>query len=535
MTRPSATSPRPRRGRRAEGRRPEHVDGMPRAGRAAVAAGIAAVLLALTGCVPSFLSAAQPVSTPTGEQVGAELEPFYTQVLEWERCGDGLGCATATAPLDWDDPARGEIDLALVRHVASGKKVGSLLVNPGGPGGSGYDFVADSLDYAVGAPLKERFDIVGFDPRGVGRSTAVTCYDAAQMDDYIFGVVPAERGSDEWVSAVGAAATDFADACSTNTGDLLGEVDTVSAARDLDLLRAILGDEQLNYLGFSYGTFLGATYADLYPDKVGRLVLDGALDPSATDTEVSQAQAVGFEQALRAYLQSCLSGTECPFDGSVDAAMSEIGRLLASVDASPLRGTDGRMVGGDTLFTAIITPLYSVDSWEYLSQMFESVMFGQADVALALADIYYGREADGTYSDNSTEAFRAINCLDYTYQSDVEVMREKAAEITEAAPTIGPYFGFGDIGCSNWPYQSDRERAPIHADGAAPILVVGTTGDPATPYEWAVSLADQLESGVLVTYDGEGHTAYNKSNACVNDAVERYLIDGTVPAADPMC
>ena len=528
MTRPSTTSPR-------RGGRPWPAERMPRAGRAGIAAVLAVALLALAGCVPSFLEPAPPQSTPTGEEVGGALEPFYSQVLEWERCGEGLTCATATAPLDWDEPERGEIELALVRHAASGERIGSLLVNPGGPGASGYDFIAESIDFAVGAPLKERFDIVGFDPRGVSRSTPVTCYDAAEMDEFLFGIVPAERGSDEWVAAVGAASAEFGAACSENTGDLLGEVDTESAARDLDLLRAILGDERLNYLGFSYGTFLGATYADLYPDKVGRLVLDGALDPSASETEVSKAQAVGFEQALRAYLESCLAGTECPFEGSVDAAMDEVGRLLASVNASPLRGTDGRMVGADTLITAIITPLYSVDSWEYLSQMFESVMFGQAEVALALADIYYGREPDGTYGDNSTEAFRAVNCLDYTYQADVGVMRERAAEIAEVAPVIGPYFGFGDISCINWPYQGEGEREEIHAAGAAPILVVGTTGDPATPYEWAVALAEQLESGVLVSYDGEGHTAYNKSNACVSDAVERYLIEGTVPAADPMC
>jgi pimeloyl-ACP methyl ester carboxylesterase len=312
-------------------------------------------------------------------------------------------------------------------------------------------------------------------------------------------------------------------------------VDTESAARDLDLLRAILGDEQLNYLGYSYGTFLGATYADLYPDRVGRLVLDGAIDPSASDAEVTEAQAVGFEQALRAYLEDCLTGTECPFDGTVDDGMAEVSRLLGSVDASPMRATDGRMVGADTLLTAIIYPLYSAESWPYLSQMFESVMFGEADVALAFADGYYGRNEDGTYRDNSTESFRAINCLDYTYQADVAVMHEKAAAIAEAAPTIGPYFGYGDLGCVNWPVRSDRDRAEIHAAGAAPILVVGTTGDPATPYEWAVALADQLDSGVLVSYEGEGHTAYNKSNACVSDAVEGFLIDGTVSDGDPMC
>jgi len=508
---------------------------MPRSRRLGIAGVALAALLALTGCVPSILSPAKPVSTPTGEDVAEDLRPFYSQVLEWDECGEDLVCATATAPLDWEHPDEGEIELALVRHVATGDRIGSLLVNPGGPGGSGYEFIADSLDYAVGPPLQERYDVVGFDPRGVGRSSAVACYDDAQMDDYLYGIVPAERGSDEWIDLVGSAAADFGEACAEKTGDLLGQVDTVNAARDLDLLRAILGDEQLNYLGYSYGTFLGATYAELFPDKVGRLVLDGAIDPSSSDTEVTQAQAVGFEQALRAYLEDCLTGSDCPFDGSVDASMDEVGRLLASVDASPLRGTDGRMVGADTLLTAIIYPLYSPESWPYLSQMFESVMFGEADLALSFADGYNGRNEDGTYRDNSTESFRAINCLDYAYQADVDVMREKAAAIAQAAPTIGPYFGFGDLSCIDWPYQSDRERAEIHAAGAAPILVVGTTGDPATPYEWAVALADQLDSGVLVSYDGEGHTAYNKSNSCVDDAVEAFLIDGAVPASDPMC
>ena len=508
---------------------------MPRGTSLGAGAGMLVAMLVLTGCVPSFLNPAKAQSTPTGEEVEESLRPFYTQVLEWEDCGEELTCATAKAPLDWENPEAGEIDLALARHVATGDRIGSLLVNPGGPGASGYDFIADSLDFAVGEPLKERFDVVGFDPRGVGRSSAVDCYDAAQMDEYLYGIVPAERGSDEWIEAVAAAHAEFGSACEQNTGELLAEVDTVSAARDLDLLRAILGDRRLNYLGSSYGTLLGATYADLYPEKVGRLVLDGAVDPSASDAEATQAQAVGFEQALRAYLENCLGTAECPFDGSVDASMEEIGRLLASVDQSPLRGTDGRMVGADTLLTAIIFPLYSAEFWPYLSEMLESVMFGDADFALLLADAYNRRDEDGTYSENIIEANRAVNCLDNEYQADVALMRDKAAAIAAAAPTIGPYFGFGDLACVNWPYQSDGAREEIDAPGAAPILVVGTTGDPATPYKDAVELADQLESGVLVSYDGEGHTAYNKSNACVNDAVERYLIDGTVPASDPLC
>nr|WP_155840709.1 alpha/beta hydrolase [Agromyces luteolus] len=489
----------------------------------------------LAGCtVPSFLGGGTERSEPTGETVAPELEPFYSQVLEWERCDDKL-CATATAPLDWSDPDAGEIELALVRRPASGEKIGSLLVNPGGPGVSGYDYIAESIDYAAGPRLQERFDVVGFDPRGVGRSSAVRCYDAAQMDEFLYGIVPGERGSDEWIAEVTEASRDFADTCADGTGDLLGNIDTVSAARDLDLLRAILGDERLNYLGYSYGTFLGATYAGLYPEKTGRLVLDGAIDPTTSIQEVNIAQSVGFEDALKAYLADCLAGDDCPFSGSIDDAADEVARLLASVQANPLRASDGRMLGADALVTGIVYPLYSPESWPYLNEMFESVMFGEADIALLFADLYNHREPDGTYTDNSTEAFRTVNCLDYTWDDDPAKMRADATELAEAAPIIGPYFAYGDIGCAQWPVASEAERSAITAEGAAPIMVIGTTGDPATPYQWAEALAEQLDSGFLVSYDGEGHTAYRKSNACIDDTVEDFLIDGAVPASDPQC
>lgn len=500
---------------------------------AALAAAVLATLV-LAGCVPSFLVPRPDTSTPTGESVSAELEPFYGQVVEWERC-DALQCATVEAPLDWSDPAAGSIELALVRSVASGERLGSLLVNPGGPGGSGFDFIADSLDYAVGQPLREHYDVVGFDPRGVNRSTGVACFDPAEMDEYLYSLPEHPRGTDEWIAEAEAGTAAFGAACLERTGELLGNVDTESAARDMDLLRAVLGDERLNYLGYSYGTFLGATYAELYPEKVGRLVLDGAIDPSASDFEVTKAQSVGFESALAAYLEDCLGTAECPFRGSVDGAMGEVRGLLDAADRSPVRGADGRMVGADVLLTAIIFPLYSQDSWPYLSQMFASFMQGDAELALQFADLYNGRNPDGSYEDNSTEAFRSINCLDYEYQSDVAVMRERAAELEAAAPIIGTFMSFGDVACASWPEQGDRPRTEIHAAGAPPILVIGTTNDPATPYAWAVALAEQLDEGVLVSYEGEGHTAYNKSNSCVNDAVEGFLVDGTVPAEDPRC
>ncbi|GAB3605322.1 alpha/beta hydrolase [Conyzicola nivalis] len=501
---------------------------------AAVAAGLA-VALTLAAC---SAPAVRTESTPVPTEVSAELEPFYTQVLTWTECEDGMQCATATAPLDWTDPARDSIDLALVRNPAeAAEPLGSVLVNPGGPGGSGYDFIADSLDYAVSPTLREKFDIVGFDPRGVNRSSAVLCHtDTAQLDAFIYDIVPGEFGSDAWITAAADANGAYAQQCVANTGDLLGFVDTVSAARDLDLLRAVLGDEKLNYLGFSYGTLLGATYAELYPQNTGRLVLDGALDPTSTSFDVSITQAKGFESALRAFLADCATAEDCPFTGTADDSMLKIRALLDRLDASPIRAADGRELGSNSMTSAIVLPLYREADWPYLRQLFDTVMKGDAALAFSLADSYNGRNpTDGSYLDNSLEARLAINCLDYASQGDVAVMREQAAELAAAAPVLGKQLSYGDVGCLQWPVKASTERPVIDAAGSADILVVGTTNDPATPYSWAQALADQLENGHLVTYEGEGHTAYNKSNACVDDTVDDFFVAGTVPASDPLC
>lgn len=516
---------------------------MPRTRRRALllvlAASTAAALLA--GCVQWFLPPAPSLtSQPTGEEVAPELAPFYEQVLQWSACGKGLQCATAAAPLDWKNPADGEIDLALVRHLATGQRVGSLLVNPGGPGGSGVDFVTDSLDFATSDRLQAAFDVVGFDPRGVGQSSAVSCYDdPAFMDTYLYGEPPTdepapEAGSDAWIAEQRRLSTEFADACLEHTGPLLQYVDTISAARDLDLLRAILGDEKLNYLGYSYGTALGATYASLYPEKTGRLVLDGAIDPATSDFEVTKTQAVGFESAFRAYLEDCVTRSDCPFD-SVDEGFADTGELLTDLNSDPLPGPDGRWLWGSTLFTAIILPLYSADNWPYLDDLFVEVRAGQTATAFLLADFYNGRDSDGTYLDNSTEAFISINCLDYAAIDDPATMRAEAAELAKAAPVFGPVMSYGGTLCGAWPFPATGERGPITAAGSADILVVGTTNDPATPYVWAEALASQLEKGHLVTFEGEGHTAYPTGDACVQKVVDDFLVDGVVPTSDPRC
>ncbi len=516
-------NPRPRRARRT----------------LAVLAGLAAAAIALSGCLYSMIPEARPASTssaePDTEGVSSELLPFYGQSLDWEACATGFDCTTVTAPLDWDNPGDGDIELSVIRSRATGgTAIGSLLTNPGGPGASGVALVRDSLTYAVGEPLIEQYDVIGFDPRGVGESTAVRCYDAGDMDGYLFDVPENERGSDAWNDELLERHRDFAEACEQNSDGILPFITTENAARDMDLLRAVLGDRELNYLGYSYGTFLGATYAKLYPERVGRLVLDGAIDPAVSDLEVNVTQGLGFESALRAYMADCLAGSECPFRGSVDDAMADLSALLQSVDRDPIPAADGRELGADSLMTAIVAALYSQESWSYLSLALDEALQGSAETAFLLADFYYSREA-GEYLDNQTEAFRTYNCMDYPSAAPTDAELDEAEALLAAgAPTVAPYW-WGPSPCADWPSPPTGVREPITADGAAPIVVVGSTNDPATPYEWSVSLAEQLASGVLVTRVGEGHTGYNKGNSCVDQAVEAYLLDGTVPQDGLRC
>ncbi len=513
------------------------------------------LVVSLTGVWRAF----QPPQTLT-PLTELQLEPpeevpaggdFGAQTPSWEDCGNDKVCADVRAPLDWGDAEAGTIRLRLVKQAATGgDPIGTLFVNPGGPGASGADYVRTNIDGAVGAALQRDYDIVGWDPRGVGASSAVSCFDDAGMDAFLFGIdedfAELERGSAEWIAAAAEESATFGAACQQNTGPLLGHVDTDSTVRDLDMLREIVGDDELHYLGYSYGTFIGARYAETYPERVGRMVLDGVLSPAATLAEVVREQTRGFESALRGYASWCLSGDECPLagDGSgssgegaseaaVNAAMAEIRTLLDKVDETPMLASDGRLLGSSTLLTAIITPLYSQSNWAYLNTLFASVAEGDADLAFALADSYYGR-VDGSYEDNSTVAFSAINCLDYPRDADPERMKREAAELEQLAPTIGKFQGYGDLSCAGWPYRGVNSRDAVTAAGSGPILVLGTTGDPATPYQWAVDLAEQLENGVLVTLEGEGHTAYGK-NVCVDRAVESYLLDGTPPKDGLLC
>ncbi|MGE9351806.1 alpha/beta hydrolase [Isoptericola variabilis] len=509
--------------------------------RGAVVAVVAAGAVLLAGCTAPAKeqSPVGSASGPAASQAPEGFEQYYGQALEWEDCEDGLQCATASAPLSWQDAEAGSIELSLVRNPADGKvPEGSLLVNPGGPGASGVDFVrsdAQGDGSVFGKRLQDAFDIVGFDPRGVQRSTPVTCFDDARKGESL--AKDFDRSTDAGLQAMADEYEAWNAACAENSGEVLGHVDTQSAARDMDMLRAVLGDDALHYLGFSYGTQLGATYAGLFPDRAGRLVLDGAIDTSLSSEEISHGQAVGFENALRAYVKDCQAGAGCPLSGSVDDGMRQIRQVLDHAYERPYpTSTSDRTVTQSLAFYGIAVTLYNQGSWPALTQgLDEAINQGTGDVLLYLSDQYFDRNADGSYSSNSEEAMRAVSCLDDRATTDVEQMRADAAAIEEDAPTMGSFFGYGGLTCAGAEYPQVEQEFDLNAKGAPPILVVGTTNDPATPYVWAEGLADTLDSGVLLTYEGEGHTAYQPSRTCVADAVESYLVDGDVPADGTTC
>jgi pimeloyl-ACP methyl ester carboxylesterase len=501
--------------------------------RLTITAAVASLTLTLAGC----FAPGQVTSTPTGEKVDAALAPYYSQILTWVECGDGAECTTVRVPRDWDNPLTiTDISLSLARHRATGTALGSLFVNPGGPGASGYDLVHDDVDYAASEKVLANYDVIGWDPRGVGRSTPVTCYDDAKLDEFIYGLPDAPRDSAAWNEQVVASATAFGKACLDKTGPVLQFVDTQSTVRDLDLMRALVGDEKLNYLGYSYGSDIGMFYIDRFPEKVGRVVLDGATDSTVTSFDVSLTQSVGFERALTAYLEACPGLGECPFSGDLPADLATVHGLYESLDASPIAAADGRLMDGGVLDVAMSMGLYSEESWPEVSVLFTEALAGETEQAFYLADYYYSRGDDGTYIDNSLEAFIAISCVDYPAETDLAVIAQQNADLVAAAPTTARPSAIGDPVCANWPFQyRGGDVTAVTGAGADPVLIVSTTGDPATPYEWGVALSEQLESAQLVTFNGEGHTAYNQGTECVDSAVDDYLIEGTVPSSDPDC
>ncbi len=473
-----------------------------------------------------------PPQAGSEEAPSADLEQFYGQELDWQPCGDDE-CGTLTVPLDYSEPDGRTIDLALLRVPARAERRGALVVNPGGPGSPGTDYAA-AADAVFGEPLLEHLDVVGFDPRGTGDSSPVDCLSDGELDAYL-ALDPSPDDVAERRALV-RTLRDFGRGCVADDAELAAHVSTIEAARDMDILRSALGRTDLDYLGASYGTELGATYAELFPENVGRFVLDGAVDVSATSREANLVQARGFETALRAYVENCVETVDSCFLGdSVEEGLGKIADFLEEVDAQPLTVGDGRELTVGTSFLGIITPLYVRDSWYILSAALQQAFDGNGGALLALADLYTSRNPNGGFSNNMTEANHAINCLDDPTAIAPRKVAGELPAFLEASPTFGDTFAWSLVGCTGQVAESTEKPIEIDGSDAPPIVVIGTTRDPATPYEWAEALADQLESGVLVSRDGDGHTGYHSGNECVDDAVESFLLEGTVPTDGLEC
>lgn len=482
---------------------------------------------------PSLSSKPLPSAAAT-DRPDPALERYYTQDVRWSGCRTNLQCAEIEVPLDYADPDGEAITLSLLKVPAENRKqrVGSLVVNPGGPGGSGTNYAANAQTY-FGPEVRRVFDIVGFDPRGVGESTPVDCLSDERLDE--FAASDPDPDSPAELDEMDQMLAEFGEGCLEKSGDLARHVSTAEAARDIDIIRGLLGDRQLSWFGASYGTLLGATYAELFPDRVGRMVLDGALDPTLSNKELSLAQARGFETALRSYVQACVDRGSCFLGSSVDAGTERIREFLDEVEQRPISGSGDRQLEVGNAVLGIWAPLYNEEYWPLLDGALQAAFRGEGRALLALSDAYTSRGPDG-YIDNSMEALYAINCLD---QDDEPISSAEAAaqvpEFEKASPTFGSVFAHGLSSCAGWPVEGAEDVGPLVAEGAEPILVIGTTRDPATPVEWAEALASQLDSGVLVTRDGDGHTGYLAGNSCVDEAVESYLVSGVVPSDNVTC
>ncbi|MER6994164.1 alpha/beta hydrolase [Streptomyces sp. NPDC000410] len=510
---------------------------------ALLAATTASALLVTTGCSDS------------GDK-GKDQDPgrdFTAQKPQWHPCpapSEAEGGGTAPSPLpggttwectfmdvprDYADPGGDTIELALIRAKArdQSRRIGSLIFNFGGPGGSGVSVLPSAAaDYEK---LRTRYDLVSFDPRGVGRSRPVECLDNKQLDAYYAQDATPDDAAEEKTYTDNLRT--YAAGCEDNSRDDLPYVGTTNAARDMDLMRQVLGDDKLHYFGISYGTELGGVYAHLFPKKVGRAVLDAVVDPTSTWEEGALGQAKGFQLALTNFAKDCIEqGDECQLPGSTPEEIQEfIIGLLTELDEKPIDGVGDRKLTQSQATNGIAQALYSTEYWPLLEQGLDEADGGNGALLLALSDALNGRDRSGRYS-NIQAANAAINCVDFKPRFSLEQTKAQLPEFRKASPVFGDYLGWALMSCSEWPVPGQWETPDVSAPGAAPILVIGNTGDPATPYAGARAMAEELGEGVGIelTYRGQGHGAYS-SSACVRAAVDGYLLDGRVPAAGKVC
>lgn len=498
----------------------------------------AIVALVASGCASD--DAADPAAGMP-DTVSEELAGFYDQTVTWDACQDvdDFECGTVDVPLDYDNPTTDTIQIHLTRAADTADQQ-PVLFNPGGPGSSGISFVQQQVDLMLSKRLSENISAIGFDPRGVGASHPVECMTGEEFDESRES--PHDSSTPEgWEESI-ELTRELGDQCLERSGDIVRHADTVSAAKDMDVIRAALGLPKLDYFGISYGTKLGATYAELFPEQVGKFVLDSVLAPSAETFEVTKAQSEGFEQSLHQWAAWCADSTECNVGqpGDADSVLEAVKDFIEQVEEEPLQYPDGRTQPASDLFFGIVTPLYSSDSWPLLAEAFEQAInndYANSDyqpLFLFFADAYHGREPTGEYN-NNMDAFNAINCLDYTAaEKTLEQATAEAEELAQNAPIFGPAMSFS-TGCNGWPVEPVEPIGDTVAEGSDPIVVTNLTSDPATPIHFSRQLAEELDNSIHITVEGEGHGAYSPTNECITQAIDGYILDDELPEDGLVC
>jgi pimeloyl-ACP methyl ester carboxylesterase len=497
--------------------------------------------------------------SPTGGHLSSgkfsSADQFAGQKINWGACTSApaddpsadlspFQCGTVAVPLDYTKPSGKYVTLALVKWPAAdpANKAGSLLTNPGGPGASGVDFVEEAKAQFDGA-LHAHYDIIGFDPRGLGRSNGITCLDD-KTQDKLSEVDPPKDAAARAKKADQDSKT-LAAACEKNSGDLLPYMGSKYVAQDMDLMRKVLGDQKLNYLGISYGTYIGSVYAEEFPANVGRMVLDGAVDPNADQLQANVQQQVGFEKSLEKFASDCVTNyaSSCPLSGDPASAAKQLGHFIDGLQDHPLATNDPNRKLDQTLgWTGVIIGLYGdvgSDWWKYLRQALTKAMKdGDGSVLLAGADQYDGRDSSGHYS-TEQDGLIAVRCADFTTPApSPQAVQAAYDQLKNGASILNSSLAPSDLSeamCANWPYQTPEKPHQIKAQGSDTILVVGTTDDPATPYQNAVNLAAGFANARLLTRVGTGHAAFGSGNHCAQAAMEAYLVSGTLPPQGQRC
>ena len=474
-------------------------------------------------------------------------EPQIGQPVAWGPCQkaggggnalpipSGAQCGNIAVPVDYNQPGGAQATLALIRFAATGDKIGSLIVNPGGPGESGIEAAA-SLVEGLPQQVRQRFDLVGFDPRGVGASAPALWCNSDEDNDRL-RADPQVDYSPAGVEHIEKTTKEFVQRCVDKMGnDFLANVGTANVAKDLEALRAAVGDDKLNYLGYSYGTRIGAAYAEAYPDKVRAMILDGAVDPNADPIQADIDQAQAFQKAFNDYAADCAKSPDCPLGSDRAKSVAVYRSLVDPLVDKPMKTADPRGLGYSDAIVGTIMALYSPNLWRHLTQALTEMSKGRGDTMLALADMYMRRDPQGHYS-NATDARVAVNCVDQPPVKDRDKVVAEDKRIREVAPfmSYGDFTGHAPLStCAFWPVPATGTPHSASAPGLPPVLVISTTGDPATPYQAGVDLAKQL-GGALLTFKGTQHTVAFQGEACVDNYAAAYLVDLKLPPPDAKC